>query len=303
MGSPDFALPTLEALIRSQHTISAIYTQPPRPAGRGKKQQPTAVHQRAVQEKLPVFTPERLKGDSLQTLLQQAKHVDAIIVVAYGLLLPKALVNHFPCLNLHPSALPRWRGAAPLQHTLLTGDASTEICIMHLDAGMDTGPVYSRTALDLPENINLGDLHDITASMGAEKMMAVLNHLEVLSPIPQTETGATIAPKITKEMRKIDWHQSAKNIHNHIRGLSPFPAATTSIHQKPCKLYASTYTEATHNHSPGEIISLAPFTVACGSGSLDILELQKAGSTRQIAVDFMRGSALAVGDIIGTTPD
>lgn len=291
MGSPAFALPALEALIASNHEIICAYTQPPRPAGRGKKLTPTAVHTRAEAAGIEVRHPARLKDEALNELL--ATPCDAIVVVAYGLLLPQAVLNHAPCINIHPSALPRWRGPAPLQHTLLAGDETSEVCIMQLELGMDTGPVYSRTPLPFTENTTLGELHDTAANIGATALLNVLKNWPQ-TPTPQPLAGVTLAPKITKEMRAIDWRKPTIDIHNHIRGMSPFPAATATYNGETWKILRSQIVPG--SGQPGEILSAnGTLIIACGTGAVRILELQRPGKQAQTVDEFLKGVPLTAG--------
>lgn len=290
MGSPDFACPTLQKLIDSPHNIVAVYAQPPRPAGRGQQPRKTAVHQLADAHNIPVHTPLKLRDDALATL--QATPCDAIVVVAYGLLLPQAVLDHAPCLNLHPSTLPRWRGAAPLQHTLLHGDTTTDICIMKLDIGMDTGPVYARNSMDVPEDMTLGELHDITATKGADMMLDVLNNLTHLTPTPQEERGMTLAHKISPNMRPIDWAQPATIIHNHIRGLTPRPAATTSYNGDTWKILGSTISSEETKAKAGTILraDATGIAVACADNSVINLTILQRPSKKPLSVEvFLRG--------------
>lgn len=290
MGSPDFACPTLQKLMDSDHEIVCAYAQPPRPAGRGQKLRPTAVHALAEANNIPVRTPLKLRDDALKELC--ATPCDAIVVVAYGLLLPQAVLDHAPCLNLHPSALPRWRGAAPLQHTLLHGDDTTEICIMQLDAGMDTGPVYLRESMDVPTEMTLQEIHDITATRGADMMLDVLNTLHERTPEPQEERGMTLAHKITPDMRPIDWNQTATVIHNHIRGLSPFPGATTQCNGETWKILGSALSNGTHNQESGHILKSenGELFIACGEKTvLALTHLQRPSKKAMDVKDFLAG--------------
>ncbi|PIZ29706.1 MAG: methionyl-tRNA formyltransferase [Alphaproteobacteria bacterium CG_4_10_14_0_8_um_filter_53_9] len=225
MGSPAFAVPSLRALHAAGHEITAVYTQPPRPKGRGQQVQPTDVQLAAENLGLGdrVRCPARLRDEALDELL--ATPCDVICVVAYGLLLPKALVDSRVCLNVHPSALPRWRGAAPLQWTLLSGDKTSELCVMRLDEGMDTGPVYCRIPLTVEENDTYGQLHDRAAAMGASALVDVVARLSELTPLPQNSEGATHARKLTKDDARLDLSRSALEIHNTIRALTPSPHA------------------------------------------------------------------------------
>jgi methionyl-tRNA formyltransferase len=288
MGSPMFAVPSLKALEAAGHTFSAIYTQPPRPAGRGQKLTPTAVHHAAEELGLgPIRTPERLKGEALSDLL--ATPADAIIVVAYGLLLPKAVVESRICLNVHPSALPRWRGPAPLQHTLLNGETATEICIMKLDEGMDTGPVFSRTPLEVPVDMTYGELHDLTAHMGAEALVEVLANLPHRQPASQ-KGEATLAPKITPAMRRVDFTQPATAVHNHIRALAPSPGATAQFGSEVVKLLGSEVLNHTNTTAPGTITRTeTTLSIACNPGTLSITRLQRPSARPMPVEEALRG--------------
>lgn len=291
MGSPAFAVPSLKALVEAGHTIVAVYTQPPRPAGRGQKLTPTAVHQEAERLGLgdKVKHPERLRGEALDDIM--AIPCEAVCVVAYGLLLPKRLVDDKLCLNVHPSALPRWRGAAPIQHTLLAGDTTTDVCIMKLDEGMDTGPVYHRTPLAISPDTTAGSLHDTCANIGARALVHVLANLDTLQPIPQTGE-ATLAPKITPNMRPIDWHQPSTVIHNHIRALSPSPAATAVLGGEVVKVLSSCVIVSAMKPScpPGTILKAdTELHIACGDGVLRILSLQRPNKKPMLAEDALRG--------------
>ncbi len=296
MGSPAFAVPSLLAIHQAGIAIERIYTQPPRPAGRGQQLTPTAVHQAARALKVAeehIFTPERLRGEVLEELL--AHPCQTVVVVAYGLLLPQALVEAKTCLNLHPSALPRWRGAAPLQRTLWAGDTTTEICIMQLDEGMDTGPVYSRTPLPVPPDMSYGPLHDLTSALGAEELVKVLHQLPQLAPVPQSGE-ATLAPKISTTDRALNFSHNATQLHNQIRALAPQPAATWALPPEHggevLKVLKSEVASTTTQAKPGTVLGLQgqALQVACGQGSvLNILALQRPGREKGPAAEVWRG--------------
>jgi methionyl-tRNA formyltransferase len=298
MGSPAFAVPSLK-LLSQQFNIVAVYTQPPRPAGRGQAEQKTPVHQLAEELGLKVHHPLKLKAETLDEVL--AIKCDAITVVAYGLLLPKKLVDERLCLNLHPSALPRWRGAAPLQHTLLNGDTHTDICIMKLDEGMDTGPVYSRLPTVVPPDITFGLLHDLCAQKGAEQLTAVLHKLPGLQPVPQVGE-ATHAFKLTGDHRLIDWHKTATEINNQIRALSPTPGAVTHLLGENVKVQGSTVVTTAEAHTAGEILHLDDdgLTIACGQNAIHISHIQRPGKKMQPVAEVARGwAALTPGVVAG----
>lgn len=302
MGSPAFAVPSLMALHAAGHEIVAVYSQPPRPAGRGHKLQPTAVHEAAEDLGLAVFTPEKLKGADLDFVL--GLEADVFCVVAYGLLLPKALVDNHLCLNVHPSALPRWRGAAPLQWTLIAGDPTTDICVMQLDEGMDTGPVVKREAFGLPSDLTLGELHDATALRGAQMLVEVVNNLGSIQPVFQTGE-ATHAPKITGEMRAIDWSKPVMDVHNLVRGLSPAPGATAKLGDEVFKILKTEVNQLWVHKvmgEPGEVMGMdsTGVVIACATGAVKLVEMQRAGGKAGPAGELARGwSALKNGVKVG----
>lgn len=291
MGSPAFAVPSLRALYEAGHEIIAVYSQPPRPAGRGQKLQKTAVHEVAEELGLEVFTPEKLRGEALDFVL--GLDAEVFCVVAYGLLLPKAMVDNRLCLNVHPSRLPRWRGAAPLQWTLIAGDTQTEVCVMQLDAGMDTGPVVMREALEVPADWNLSELHDVTAAMGAQMLAEVVGNLKQIQPVAQVGE-ATHAAKITGEIRVIDWSKTAAEVHNLVRGLSPAPGATAKLGDEVFKVLRTVPVERWTYKVIGEAgtilgVDAQGVMVACGTGAVRIEEMQRAGGKPGFASDLARG--------------
>jgi methionyl-tRNA formyltransferase len=297
MGSPAFAVPSLKALHAAGHEILCVYTQPPRPAGRGRQVTPTAVEAAAREMGIAdIRTPEKLKGEALEALL--ATVCDAVCVVAYGLLLPKALVDTKPCLNVHPSRLPRWRGAAPIQHTLMAGDRGTDVCIMKLDEGMDTGPVYSRESLTVPPEMTGGELHDLTATMGAHDLVKVLANLGSLTLVPQ-RGEATHAGKITPEMRRVDWGKPAETVHNLIRALAPAPGATTQWGDETLKLLGSRVV-ARQGGEPGMVLAAEydGLVVACGVDAMSIHILQRPGRKALPVADALNGWGVNVGDVL-----
>ena len=296
MGSPAFAVPSLHA-VHDACEIIAVYSQPPRPAGRGQKLQKTPVHAAAEALGLEVRTPERLRGDDLDALL--ALNCDAICVVAYGLLLPKRLVDARLCLNVHPSALPRWRGAAPLQWTLLAGDPQTDVCIMQLDEGMDTGPVFARIPLDVPRDTTLGELHDACARIGADALVAVLAELPGIRPVAQ-EGNPTHARKLTGDDRRIDWRQPAAAVHDRIRGLSPAPGAFFMFGEEMVKVLGSRESNIRQpDTAPGTVASVDAkgLGVVCGDGVvLWLTGIQRPGKRALPVAEVLPGWDLKTGD-------
>lgn len=296
MGSPEFSVPVLEALVAAGHEIAAIYCQPPRPAGRGRKDRLTPVQARAEALGLPVRHPVSLKGAEAQAEFA-ALNADVAVVVAYGLLLPQAVLDapRQGCLNIHASLLPRWRGAAPIHRAIMAGDAETGICIMQMEAGLDTGPVLLRKAMPIGAEDTTQDLHDRLSALGAEAIVEALERLPELVAEPQPETGVTYAHKIDKAEARVDWSRPAEEIDRQIRGLSPFPGAWTTLNGKRLKLLRSRV--AVGSGQPGEILD--GLTIACGSGAVQVGEVQAEGRGRQDAQTFLRGTAVSPGTVLG----
>lgn len=287
MGTPEFSVPVLDALVEAGHEIAAVYCQPPRPAGRGKKESPTPVHRRAAELGLPVRHPVSLKGPEAQAEFA-ALEADVAVVVAYGLILPQAVLDmpKHGCLNIHASLLPRWRGAAPIHRAIMAGDQETGICIMQMEAGLDTGPVLLREATAIGAEDTTGQLHDRLSQMGARLVTDALARLADLVPEVQPETGVTYAAKIDKSEAAVDWTRPAVEVDRLIRGLSPFPGAWTQMEGQRVKLLASRL--GTGEGKPGSVLDDA-LTVACGTGAVQLLRLQRAGRGAQDAAEFLRG--------------
>ncbi|UWQ62869.1 methionyl-tRNA formyltransferase [Leisingera caerulea] len=287
MGTPDFSVPVLDALVGAGHEIAAVYCQPPRPAGRGKKDRPTPVHARAAALGLEVRHPVSLKGAEEQAAFA-ALNADIAVVVAYGLILPQAILDapKHGCLNIHASLLPRWRGAAPIHRAIMAGDAETGICIMQMEAGLDTGPVLLREATEIGAEETTAQLHDRLSDIGARLIVEALRRLPELTPEVQPEEGVTYAGKIDKGEAQIDWSRSASDVDRKIRGLSPFPGAWCEIEGQRVKLLASRLAEG--QGAPGEVLDDA-LTIACGTGAVQLLRLQRAGKSAQDPDVFLRG--------------
>ncbi|SFL66952.1 methionyl-tRNA formyltransferase [Shimia aestuarii] len=293
MGTPDFSVPVLDALVEAGHEIAAVYCQPPRPAGRGKKDRPTPVHARAQALGLEVRHPVSLKGAEEQAAFA-ALNADVAVVVAYGLILPQPILDApaHGCLNIHASLLPRWRGAAPIHRAIMAGDEKTGVCIMQMEAGLDTGPVLMVDETGIGETETTDLLHDRLSKMGARLIVAALSDLPDLVPVPQPDDGVTYAHKIDKSEAKIDWTAPAEDVDRKIRGLSPFPGAWTEIDGQRIKLLASRLGEGVG--APGTLLDDA-LTVACGTGAVQLLRLQRAGKGAQDAETFLRGFPLEKG--------
>ncbi len=289
MGTPVFSVPALDALVEAGHDIVAVYTQPPRPAGRGKKDRRSAVHERADDLGLLVRHPKSFKDPEAESAFADLQ-ADVAVVVAYGHILPAPVLaapTH-GCINIHASLLPRWRGAAPIHRAVMAGDFETGICIMEMEAGLDTGPVLLREAIPIRATDTSGDLHDRLAGMGGRMIVETLANLGTLTPEPQPEDGTTYAIKIDKSEARIDWNRTSDEIDRQIRGLSPFPGAWIEVDGQRVKLLRSRIADA--EGAPGQ--HLGAFRIACGSGAVDILEAQRQGKRPVSAEEFLRGQTL-----------
>ena len=297
MGTPDFAVPTLRALCDAGHEIVMVYTQPPRPAGRGQKPRPSPVQAFAESRGLPVRTPVSLKSDEDRAAFA-ALRVDAAVVVAYGLILPEPVLAapRFGCLNLHASLLPRWRGAAPLQRAIMSGDRETGVAVMQMEAGLDTGPVLASRRVPIDETTTTPGLHDRLAEIGAPLMVETLEALAAGTAVatPQPEDGVTYAAKIDKAEARIDWSQPAIDIDRLIRALNPFPGAWFETDGQRIKVHAAAVAEG--HGQPGEVLD-DRLTVACGKGALRLIRLQRQGKGAVDADAFLRGFAVERGTV------
>ena len=297
MGTPDFSVTALDAIAAAGHEIVAVYTQPPRPAGRGKAPRQSAVHQRAAVLGLPVFTPVSLKPDT-EVAAITALGADIAIVVAYGLILPQVVLDapRFGCLNIHASLLPRWRGAAPIQRAIMAGDRETGVSIMQMDAGLDTGAVRHHQSVEITPTTIAADLHDQLAVLGAKMVVETIADLDAFPPVPQPDEGVTYAAKIDKAEAEIDWTGPAVEIDRQIRGLSPFPGAWTLVNGARTKFLRSEL--AAGQGAAGTVIA-APLTVACGDGAVGITRLQRAGKSAAPTSEVLRGFDIPVGTRLG----
>lgn len=306
MGAPAFAVPALTEIVGAGHDVAAVYSQPPRPAGRrGLELRKTPVHEQADVFGLAVETPLSLKSSEAQETFR-AYAADVAVVVAYGLLLPPAILEipEHGCLNFHPSDLPRWRGAAPLQRTIMAGDSSTAACVMRMEAGLDTGPVCLREPMAIPADMTSGELHDAMAARSGDMLLRALGALErgSLDCAPQQQEGVTYAEKIDKGEARIDWSRPATEVHNLIRGLAPFPGAWFELEiggkggkTERVKVHKSALAQST-SASPGTIVSNVP-EIACGDGNaIQLVEVQRAGKKPIQAGDFVNGAHLEVGE-------
>ncbi len=288
MGTPAFSVPVLEGLA-ARHDVVAVYSQPPRPAGRGKADRPSPVQQRAEALGLIVRHPTSLRTPESQAEFA-AWQADVAVVVAYGLILPQPVLDapRAGCLNIHASLLPRWRGAAPIHRAIMAGDATTGICIMQMEAGLDTGPVLLREATAIGDGETTADLHDRLSAMGARLILTALDQLADLRPAVQPSEGVTYAAKIDKAEARVDFARPATEVDRLIRSLSPFPGAWVQIGDERVKLLRSRLAKG--EGPPGQV--LGGFTIACGSGAVEVLEAQREGKRPMPAAEVLRGLVL-----------
>ncbi|MEQ9519368.1 MAG: methionyl-tRNA formyltransferase [Parvibaculum sp.] len=300
MGTPDFSVPVLQALVEAGHHIVAIYSQPPRKAGRGMELQKSPVHKLGDELGINVRTPESLKSGAEQAAFA-ALDLDVAIVVAYGLILPKGILGapRLGCLNLHASLLPRWRGAAPIQRAIMAGDHETGVMVMQMDVGLDTGDVLAGERVPISPETTAESLHDELAEIGAPLMARTVALLDAgeLTPIPQPDEGVTYASKIDKAEARIDWTRSATELDCHIRGLSPFPGAHFEILRKGKteRVKVLRAEPLSKTGVPGQVLDTS-LTIACGEGALRLVTVQRAGKGRTSADEFLRGFPLGPGD-------
>ncbi|KQM30397.1 methionyl-tRNA formyltransferase [Rhizobium sp. Leaf68] len=300
MGTPEFSVPTLRALKEAGHHVVAVYTQPPRPGGRrGLDLQKSPVHQAAELLGIPVLTPLNFKAEEDRQQFA-AFDADVAVVVAYGLLLPEAILNgtRLGCYNGHASLLPRWRGAAPIQRAIMAGDAETGMMVMKMEKGLDTGPVALTAPVPIDENMTAGELHDALMLKGARLMRDAMAKLENddLPLMVQAEEGVLYAAKIDKAETRIDFSRPSQDVHNHIRGLAPFPGAwfELEIGGKPERVKVLASERAEGMGEAGSVLD-DQLTIACASGAVRLLKLQKAGGKPMLAADFLRGTPVAIG--------
>ena len=291
-GTPDFAAAALEALLNTSHEILAVYTQPDRPAGRGRKLKPSPVKQLALEHQLPVLQPASLKtAESLEEL--RAFEADVMVVAAYGLLLPAEVLKlpRYGCLNIHASLLPRWRGAAPIQRAILAGDSETGITIMQMDAGLDTGAMLLKKSCAITPKDTSASLHDRLAELGAQAIVEALDQLSDLKAVPQDESQVTYASKLAKSEALIDWHNSAEEIARQVRAYNPWPVAQTSVNGQTLRIWAAEPQTGQVESPAGTVLRQHKqgIEIACGKGVLRITHLQPAGSKPMNAAAFLNG--------------
>jgi methionyl-tRNA formyltransferase len=299
MGTPDFAVPTLVEIVGGGHEVVAVYTRAPQPAGRGLAPRPSPIAREADRFGLPIFTPRTLKENDAAEAMR-AHGADAAVVVAYGLILPKSILETFPlgCCNLHASLLPRWRGAAPIHRAIMAGDKETGVMVMKMDEGLDTGAVAMAERVPITAGVTTGELHDELARRGADLMLRALAALEKgqLQLTPQAAEGVTYANKIAKNETRIDWTKPWNEVHDHCRGLSPFPGAWCEF-PGAGRVKILRTTKGSGDGQPGQVLD-GKLTVACGSGAVRLVELQRAGKQPMTADEFLRGAPVAPATVL-----
>ena len=304
MGTPDFAVPCLSEIIGADHEVVAVYTQPPRPAGRGMEERRSPVHEIADAHGIPVLTPVSFK-DPCAVAAFREHDADVAVVVAYGLILPQAVLDapREGCLNLHASLLPRWRGAAPIQRAIMAGDGETGVAVMRMEIGLDTGPVCLVERVPIGPDMSAGQLHDRLATVGASLMVRALAALsrDGLGETPQSDAGATYAAKISKDEARIDWSRTAAELHDHIRGLSPWPGAWFEVGGSDgarIKVLSAQPDMNPAGAAPGTVLDDV-LTVACGSSRLKLLKVQRQGKGVMDAEALLRGFRIPAGTQLG----
>jgi methionyl-tRNA formyltransferase len=299
LGTPEFAVPTFTELVARGHEVVAVYTRAPAAAGRGMAARRSPVHEAAGKFGIAVHHPKTLRGEDVAAAFR-AHAADVAVVVAYGLILPEAILDApaHGCLNLHASLLPRWRGAAPIHRAIMAGDSETGVMVMKMEEGLDTGPVGLAERVAIDENATTGELHDQLSLLGGDLMARALSALDrgSLSFTPQAAEGITYANKIDKSETRINWSKPARDVHNHIRGLSPYPGAwfEVEIDGKPVRVKVLRSALASGNGKPGSMLDDA-LTIAAGEGAVKLLEVQRAGAKAMSAEEFLRGAKLGAG--------
>jgi methionyl-tRNA formyltransferase len=301
MGTADFAVPSLKALAASRHEVAAVYTQPARPAGRGLQTHPSPVQRAAAALAIPVRTPARLRDAADRSAFADLD-ADLGVVAAYGLILPKAILDapRLGCINLHASLLPRWRGAAPIQRALLAGDQETGVTIFQMEPSLDTGPMIASRSVPISDRSTAASLHDELAEVAAGMVVAAVEDLAAgrAQPVPQPGEGVTYAGKIEKAEGRLDWTQSAEKLERQLRALNPWPGCWTELDEQQIRVLAGRVVPCDHGRAPGDVLD-ERLTVACGTGALALTSVQRPGGRPMPAEAFLRGFAVPVGTRLG----
>lgn len=302
MGTPEFSVPALSALIEAGHEIVGVYSQPPRPGGRGMAAKKSPVHQSAERAGIKVYCPVSLKGKTEQAEFT-ALNADIAVVVAYGLILPQAILDtpRLGCFNGHASLLPRWRGAAPIQRAIEAGDKQSGVMIMQMEAGLDTGPVLMLEKISIPNHMTAGELHDVLSDLTATLMVQAMANLEMgaVKLVPQSDEGLVYAKKLERSETRIDWNKPAQQVHNHIRAMSPFPGAWCEmiLGGKPTRVKILSALPAAGDGKPGQVLD-EQLTISCAKGAIRPVRLQKAGKQAADLSQFLLGNNVEAGSVI-----
>ncbi len=302
MGTPEFAAPAIDSLLAAGHEIAAVFSQPDKPKGRGYSLAPPPVKVKAMEHNIPVYQPKSMRDGEALKIFNEIKP-DVGVVIAYGKILPQEILDapQYGCINVHASLLPKYRGAAPIQWSVIDGEPKTGVTTMQMDAGLDTGDMLLKSETAILPDETAGELHDRLSAMGAQLIVKTLDALAKgeLRPEKQDDSLTCYAKMLTKELCAVDWSRSAQEIHNQIRGLSPWPVATAVLEGKKLKLHRSAVSSLDAPEAGcGEIISLEPLTVKCGSGAVELLEVQAEGKKRMFSADYLRGHKIELGTIL-----
>lgn len=296
MGTPEFAVPSLQKLLKSdKHQVKAVFTKEPKEQNRGMEVIKSPIHQLAEQHYIDIYTPKTLRKDEIAKVINNIR-ADIIIVVAYGLIIPANILNmkKYGCLNIHPSKLPKYRGAAPLQRTIINNEPETAICIMQMDEGVDTGDILTQVDIDIPADMTLKELHDICSEEGSTLLLSTLDNIDHITPHKQSETGVSYAPKLAKEEGQINWQQEdGKQIYGKIKGMNPWPGAYFFIKDKMMKIISASWRSCEHKENYGSIVS-DQFDVACKGGILRIEKIKPEGKKEMSGASFLRGCNISI---------
>lgn len=293
MGTPEFAVPTLEAL-HNAHEVVAVYTQAPKPSGRGHKESISKIHELALKLNLPIYTPKTFRNEDSCAEFMSLK-ADCIVVAAYGLILPRLILSHckYGCINIHPSSLPLYRGAAPMQRTILSEDKSTSICIMQMDEGVDTGDILKQEHLSLDKKITFTELSTKMAKIGTKLLLEVLADINNITPIKQ-QGESSYATKITKDEGELNWNKSSELLMRQVRALNPWPGTYFYSNNEKIKVITAISHNQPHNYKPGTIIDQNKLIIACIKGSFQPLTIQKPGKNVMKVEDFLKGNKISI---------
>lgn len=295
MGTPEFSVPCLDALIKAGHNILGVFTQPDKPKGRGNIMTPPPVKEFALNNNIEVYQPTKMKDGTALEIVKKL-NPELIVVVAYGKILPKEIIEYpkYGCINIHASLLPKYRGAAPIQWCIINGEKETGITTMQMDEGLDTGDMLLKDVTPIGENETAEELHDRLSEMGAKLIVKTIAELDSITPTKQDDSLSNYAPMLKKDLSPIDWNKSSEDVHNLVRGLNSWPCATATLGGKLYKIHNTEIVNG--SGKPGEIISVNPLTVACLSGAVKIVNIQREGKKKLSAEEFLRGNPLNIGD-------